>query len=126
VRSHNYRCPLLFGLLLALVPFFASARQVLIYVTDSGGDRVHAINPVTDKVVQVIDGIEMPHGIGFAPDGSQIYISNESKNVLDIVDRISSKIVDEARLSGIPTISPSPRMAHACWWRSSREEAHSM
>src|SRR5260370_22532113 len=100
--GRNRRCLLSLGLLLSLAPLSASAREVLIYVTDSGGDRVEAIDPTADKVVQVIGGIALPHGIGFSPDGSQIYISNESKNVLDIVDRASSQITDEVALSGRP------------------------
>jgi YVTN family beta-propeller protein len=90
------------GLLLALAPFSASAREVWIYVTDSGGDRVEVIDPTANKVVQVIGGIAAPHGIGFSPDGSQIYISNESKNALDIVDRASGQTTGEVALSGRP------------------------
>ena len=70
----NRRRLLSLGLLLSLAPLSASACEVLIYVTDSGGDRVEAIDPTADKVVQVIGGIALPHGIGFSPDGSQIYI----------------------------------------------------
>ena len=100
--GRNCRRLLSLGLLLSLAPLTASAREVWIYVTDSGGDRVEAIDPTADKVVQVIGGIALPHGIGFSPDGSQIYISNELKNVLDIVDRASAQITDEVVLSGRP------------------------
>src|ERR1700722_14397113 len=100
--GRNGRGLISLGLLLALAPFSASAREVRIYVTDSGGDRVEAIDPTTNQVVQVIGGIALPHGIGFSPDGSQIYISNESKDVLDIVDRASGQIADEVVLSGRP------------------------
>jgi YVTN family beta-propeller protein len=100
--GRNGRGLISLGLLLALAPFSASAREVRIYVTDSGGDRVEAIDPTANQVVQVIGGIALPHGIGFSPDGSQIYISNESKNVLDIVDRASGQITDEVALSGRP------------------------
>jgi YVTN family beta-propeller protein len=90
------------GLLLVLAPFSASAREVWIYVTDSGDDRVEVLDPTANKVVQAIDGIALPHGIGFSPDGGRIYISNESKNVLDIVDRASGQMTDEVALSGRP------------------------
>ena len=60
------------------------------------------IDPTTNKVVQVIGGIAAPHGVGFSPDGGQIYISNESKNALDIVDRTSGQIINEVALSGRP------------------------
>jgi hypothetical protein len=47
----------------------------LIYVTDSGGDRVEAIDPTADKVVQVIGGIALPHAyptgfVGEYPDNA--------------------------------------------------------
>jgi YVTN family beta-propeller protein len=93
---------LYFGLLLLLAPISSSAGEARIYVTDSGGDRVEAIDPATNKVVQVISGIAVPHGIGFSPDASRIYVSSESKNVLDILDRVSGMIIDEVRLSGHP------------------------
>jgi YVTN family beta-propeller protein len=100
--GRNRRRLLSLGLLLALAPFSASARKVWIYVTDSGGDRVDVIDPMANKVVQVIGGIALPHGLAFSPNGSQIYISNESRNALDIVDRASGQITEEVALSGRP------------------------
>jgi YVTN family beta-propeller protein len=100
--SRNHSRLLSLGLLLALAPFSASAREAWIYVTDSGGDRVEVIDATTNKVVQIIGGIAAPYGVGFSPDGSRIYISNESKNALDIVDRASGQIADEVALSGRP------------------------
>jgi YVTN family beta-propeller protein len=103
--GRNGRRLISLGLLLALAPFSASAREVWIYVTDSGGDRVEVIDPTANKVVQVIGGIALPHGISFSPNGGQIYISNESRNVLEIVDRASGQITDEVALSGRPNVS---------------------
>lgn len=90
------------ALLLTLVPLCASAHEVRIYVTDSGGSRIEAIDTATDRVVQVINGIAMPHGVGFSPDGQRIYVSDEAKDALDIIDRVSGRITDEMRLSGRP------------------------
>ena len=100
--GRNGRGLISLGLLLALAPFSASAREVRIYVTDSGGDRVEAIDPRPIRLCRLSAELPLPHGIGFSPDGSQIYISNESKNVLDIVDRASGQITDEVALSGRP------------------------
>jgi len=80
----------------------ASSTSALIYVTNSAGDTVDVIDSTTNKVVQVIHGIELPHGIGFSPDGSRVYISNESENVLDVVDRVSGRILQTVQLSGRP------------------------
>jgi YVTN family beta-propeller protein len=88
--------------LLALAPLPAAAETVLVYVTNSAGDNVHVIDSATNKVVQVISGIEAPHGIGFAPDGTRVYVSNEAESTLDVVDRKSGKVVAKIPLSGHP------------------------
>lgn len=80
----------------------ASADAVRIYITDSAGDGIHVIDAATNKVVQVIKGIEAPHGVTFAPDGSRVYVSNEADNTLDVVDRKSGKILKKVPLSGHP------------------------
>lgn len=79
-----------------------AASTVRIYVTHMAGDNVYVIDPVTNKVVQVIDGIEQPHGVNFSPDGSRVYVSNESENVLDVVDQKTGNIIKKVPLSGRP------------------------
>jgi len=81
-----------------------SASQPLtrIYVTNSASDTIDAIDPATNKVVQVIHGIELPHGIVLSPDGTRIYVSNESESVLDVIDRKSGEILTKVPLSGRP------------------------
>jgi YVTN family beta-propeller protein len=80
----------------------APGPKVLIYVTNSAGNTINVIDPVTNKVVQVIGGIELPHGIVFSPDGARIYVSNESESVLDVVDRRSGTILKKVSLSARP------------------------
>ena len=89
-----------FALALAALP--ASADTVRVYVTNSAGDSIHVIDPATNKVVQVIKGIEAAHGIGFAPDGRRVYVSDEADSTLDVVDRKTGKIVKKVPLSGHP------------------------
>ena len=60
----------------ALFPLSTQADTVRIYVTNSAGDSVHVIDAATNKVVQVFKGPEAMHGIGFAPDGSRVYVSS--------------------------------------------------
>ncbi len=76
--------------------------STLIYVTSSAGETIDAIDPATNKVVQVIHGIELPHGIALSPDGTRIYVSNEAESVLDVVDRNSGTILSKVPLSGRP------------------------
>jgi YVTN family beta-propeller protein len=89
-------------LLLLLAPLPAAAGEVRIVVTNSAGDSVDLIDPATNKVVQSIAGIEVPHGIGFAPDGSRLYVSNEAESVLDVVERTTGAIIAKVPLSERP------------------------
>jgi YVTN family beta-propeller protein len=74
----------------------------LIYITNSAGNTIDVVDSRTNAMVQVIRGIELPHGVNFSPDGARVYISNESENVLDVVDRESGEILKKIPLSGRP------------------------
>jgi YVTN family beta-propeller protein len=87
------------GLLLAL-PLAASTVRII--QTNSAGDNVHIIDPATNKVVGVINGIEVNHGAAAAPDGSRYYFSNEAESTLDVVDAKTLKITRSIPLTGHP------------------------
>src|SRR5580765_2364551 len=89
-------------LMLLLSPALTWGSLVRVYVTNSAGDSVHVIDPATNKVVQVIKGIEAAHGINFSPDGAKVYISNEADSTLDVIDRKNGKIIKKVTLSGHP------------------------
>ena len=78
------------------------AGLALVYVTNSAGNTIDVIDSVTNHVIQVIHGIELPHGIAFSPDGNRVYVSNESESVLDVVDRRSGQILKKVALSDRP------------------------
>src|SRR5262249_39215123 len=59
-----------------------TSLKLRIIQTNSAGDNVHIIDPVTNNVVGEIKDIEVNHGVAAAPDGSWIYFSNESLNTL--------------------------------------------
>jgi YVTN family beta-propeller protein len=80
----------------------SSSHGVRIYVTNSAGNTVDVIDAGSNQVVQVIHGIELPHGVVFSPDSKRVYISNESESVLDVVDRESAQILEKVSLSGHP------------------------
>ena len=88
------------AVLLAPLPALASSSRI--YVTNSAGDAIHVVDPATNKVVQVIKGIEAAHGINFAADGSKVYVSNESTSTLDVFDRTSGKLIKKVALSDHP------------------------
>lgn len=89
------------GLVLCTISVVAE-NKVRIIQTNSAGDNVHIIDPITNKVVGVISGIEANHGVGVAPDGSRIYVSDEAESTLDVVDGKTFKVIKRVPLSGHP------------------------
>lgn len=80
----------------------AAQNKVRIIQTNSAGDNVHLIDPATNTVVGVIEGIEVNHGAGASPDGSRIYITNEADSTLDVVDARTLKVTHKIKLSAHP------------------------
>ena len=89
-------------LLLALTALPAAADTVRIYVTNAAGDSVHVIDPATNKVVQVINGIESAPGVTFSPDGARVYITNEHDITLDVLDRQTGQVIKKIPLTNRP------------------------
>jgi YVTN family beta-propeller protein len=83
-----------------LAPSFAGS--VRIYQTNSAGDHVDVIDPVTNRVVLKVEGIEVPHGVGFSADGKRAYITCESESTLWATDTATGKLIAKAKLSGHP------------------------
>src|SRR5437762_4119398 len=79
-----------------------AANKVRIIQTNSAGDTVSIIDPVTNKVVGEVKGIEVNHGAAAAPDGSRLYVSNEAESTLDVVDGKTLKVTNKIKLSGHP------------------------
>ena len=92
------RCML--GVFLLTTSLSADALRVL--QSNSAGDNVHVIDPATNEVVGIIEGIEVPHGVTIAPDGSRIYVTDESLKTLDVVDAKTLKVIQRIPLSGRP------------------------
>ena len=90
------------GLLLAATTQPASANKSRIYVTNSGGDNIHVVDPTTHKVELIIKGIEAAHGVAFSPDGTRVYASNEADHTVDVFDQKTGKLIKKAKLSGRP------------------------
>ena len=82
----------------------AQQSKLRIIQTNSAGDNVHIIDAATNKVVGEIRGIEAPHGITVAPDGSRIYISEEAGDTLVVVDGKTMQEIKRIPLSGNPNL----------------------
>ena len=105
---HVQRCLTALAILLFTLPL-AAQNQVRILQSNAAGDRVHIIDPVTNKVVGEILGIEAAHGITASPDASRIYVSNEADETLDVADAATLKVIKKIPLSGRPNnIAMSP------------------
>ena len=70
--------------------------------TNAAGDNTHVIDPTTNKVVGIINDIEVPHGVVGAPDGSRLYFTNESLHTVDFVDSKTFAVTARVPLSGRP------------------------
>ena len=79
-----------------------ATRLPRIIQTNAAGDNVHVIDPVSNKVVGIINDIEVPHGVTAAPDGTRLYFTNESRETVDVVDGSTFAIVARVPLSGRP------------------------
>ena len=71
-----------------------------IYVTNRGGTTISVIDTATNKVVEVIKGIESPEVVRFSPDGSLLYIASRAVDELYVMDRKSGKYLKKVPLSG--------------------------
>jgi len=90
------------ALALALAPLPATAATVRVYITNSAGDSIDVIDPVSNKVVQQIKDVVGAHGIAFSPDAARVYVSNEETSTLDVFDRKSGKLIKKVPLSDHP------------------------
>ena len=78
-----------------------SASTVRIYVTNRAGSTVSVIDPMTNKVVQTIEGIEAPDSVDISPDGSRAYITDDFEHTVVVVDTKTGKIIKRVPLSGL-------------------------
>ena len=101
-RQPIRRCLIMAAWIALCTISLAAQNKVRIIQTNSAGDNVHIIDPATNTVVGVIEGIEVGHGAGVAPDGSRIYVSDEAESSLDVVDGKTLKVFKRIPLSGHP------------------------
>ncbi len=80
----------------------AQGKVSRILQTNAAGDNTHVIDPVTNKVVAIIEDIEVPHGVSASPDGTKVFITNESMHTLDVINPKTWKVEKRIPLSGRP------------------------
>src|ERR1700752_1631317 len=95
------------GFVLCAVSFSLTAApnpKLRIIQTNSAGDNIHIIDPSTNNVVGEIKGIEAPHGLAVAPDGSRIYVSEQADKTLVVIDGKTLQVSKRIALSGNPNL----------------------
>jgi YVTN family beta-propeller protein len=116
LRTKSYVTGLSCVCILLVTPLAASTSRI--WVLNYSGNTVDVIDPVTNKVVQTIEGILRPTGVVVSPDGSRAYITSEtSDHNLDVVDTKTGKIINKVLLSGrpnLPAISKDGRQVEVC------------
>src|ERR1700720_1289680 len=80
----------------------AQESKLRIIQTNSAGDNIHIINPVTNKVVGKIKGTEAPHGVTVALDGNRIFVSEQADKTLTVFDGTTLQVTKRIPLSGNP------------------------
>jgi YVTN family beta-propeller protein len=106
---------LLLALGLIVTPSDAQQGTVRIVQTNAAGDNIHLIDPATNRVVDVIMGITIPHGVTASPDGRTLYISNEPDHTLDVVSTSTLRVTAQIPLSDRPNnvaITPDGRKVY--------------
>jgi YVTN family beta-propeller protein len=102
--------------LAARVPAQRPVMKARVVQTNAAGDSVHVIDVATNKVVGVIEDIEVPHGAVIAPDGARIYITNESLSTVDVADPKTFKVTNRVKLTGHPNnlaVTPDGKKVYA-------------
>lgn len=92
--------------------FRTTPGRVQILQSNSAGDNIHVIDPVHNEVVAEIEGVPLPHGVSYQPDGSYYYASNEYDHTLDVIDTETLEVVKQIPLTDGPNniaITPDGR-----------------
>ena len=79
-----------------------AGTAVRIIQTNAAGDGAHLIDPKTNLVTNVLKGVEIPHGVTSSPDGARLYLTNEVRHTLDVVDARTLAVSTRIPLSGQP------------------------
>jgi DNA-binding beta-propeller fold protein YncE len=82
----------------------AEESKLGIIQTNSAGDNIRIIDPVTNKVVGEIKGIEANHGVAVSPDGKRIYVSEEAQKMFTVFDGKTLEVIKRIPLSGNPNL----------------------
>lgn len=58
--------------------------QAFVYVTAEATDKLHVINTATNTIVQTVDTGDAPYGVTVSPDGTRVYVANNTSNTVSV------------------------------------------
>src|SRR2546427_12799380 len=100
------------GIVLIAWQLTGSASTVRIVQTNSAGDNISLIDPVTNKVVAEITGIEVNHGAADAPHGSRFFFINEADHTPDVV---CGKMLEVIKKATLRVVRKNVSISTAAW-----------
>ena len=80
----------------------AQDSVVQIIQTNYAGSNAHIIDPSTNEVVDVIEGVPKAHAVVNHPDGTYFYFANEHDDHVDVVDIQTLRVVERVPLIDRP------------------------
>jgi len=105
MNNINSRCLLSAILTTGLIWAASAGAQesiVRIIQTNYAGSNAHVIDPVTNTVVDIIEGVPKAHAAVNHPDGTYFYFANEHAHQVDVVDAKTLEVVDAIPLIDRP------------------------
>ena len=79
-----------------------SDTVVRIIQTNYAGSNAHIIDPSTNEVLAVIEGVPKAHAVVNHPDGTYYYFANEHNHTVDVVDAETLEVVEHIPLTERP------------------------
>ncbi len=79
-----------------------SEPVVRIIQTNYAGSNAHIIDPETNEVLAVIEGVPKAHAVVNHPDGTYYYFANEHDHTIDVVDAETLELVERIPLTERP------------------------
>jgi YVTN family beta-propeller protein len=90
------------------IAFWTSATDSLMYVTAREGGSVSEIDMRTGLVVRTLSVGGRPHGIAMAPNGSTLYVADDSNGRVLFVNRATGAITNSVAVTGAFGIAIAP------------------
>lgn len=90
------------------IAFWTTATDSLMYVTARDGASVSEIDMRTGSVLRTLTVGGRPHGIAIAPDGSTLYVADDSGGEILFVNRVTGAITRRVTASGAFGVAIAP------------------